>query len=59
MKKSKGSRFHPARISGQQKFLRAKQANEDLERSKRINTFEPLNTKKGNWSLTPPTKENK
>jgi hypothetical protein len=29
-KKVKGSKFHPARISGHQKFLRMKKANEIL-----------------------------
>lgn len=47
----KGSRFHPARISGHQKFLRAKAANEMIElTAKKKKKVNPLDLSKGDWS---------
>ncbi len=48
-KTQKGSRFHPARISGHQKFLRAKEANETPKKKKAV--IKPLDLSKSNWSL--------
>lgn len=45
---TKGSRFHPARISGHQKFLRAKEVNESPKRKK--NKLKPLDLSKSGWS---------
>jgi hypothetical protein len=53
MKKQKGGRFHPSRISGHQKFLRAKQANEEIEKTAKIKEKKgkDFDMKNGDWSL--------
>ena len=48
-KNVKGSRFHPARISGVQKFLRAKEENEKPKKSNK--PIKPLDLSKPNWSI--------
>jgi hypothetical protein len=47
----KGSRFHPARISGKQKFLRAKEEN-DKPKKKRTE-LKPLDLSRQNWRSNP------
>ena len=47
--KVKGSKFHPARISGRQKFLRQKQWEEDNKKETR--EMKSLDLKKQDWSL--------
>lgn len=47
--KNRGGNFHPSRVSGHQKFLRAKEANE-APKKKRAK-IKPLNLSKSDWSL--------
>lgn len=50
---NRGSKFHPSRISGHQKFLRSKKANEEIEtREKLKKKMIPIDIKKQDWSLT-------
>lgn len=50
MKTQKGSRWHPARISGRQKFLRKLDNDKQFgEKSKK--SLEPIDISKENWSV--------
>ncbi len=51
-KGNRGGSFHASRVSGHQKFLRAKKANEEIEKSKKKFKLKPLDLKKNDWSLT-------
>ena len=44
-------RFHPSRISGYQKFLRAKEANERAEKEKKTRPMIPVNLGEQDWSV--------
>jgi hypothetical protein len=46
----KGSTYHPARVSGHQKFLRAKAVNEELGKPKKVEAIEPLDISASGWS---------
>lgn len=48
-KKGHGSNWHPARISGIQKQLRERAANEELQKKKK-KEFKPLDLSKTDWS---------
>lgn len=55
MKSQKGSRWHPPRIPGHEKFQRAKDVNEMAEKEKKLKEKKKtknIDTKKQNWSLT-------
>jgi len=48
MSNSKGGKFHPSNISGEQKFLRKLDA--DRQKSEKRFQLKPLDTTKQNWS---------
>lgn len=52
-KGTKGSKFHPARISGIQKQLRQREAAL-LMQPKKKPKFVPLDTTKGDWTMQKP-----
>lgn len=49
MANTKGSRFHPARISGRQKFLRKLEADRMNEKVK-TPSLKPIDLSKQDWS---------
>ena len=49
--KVKGSKFHPARISGKQKFLRNLEAKKIEEDKKNKHEFNKININNSDWSL--------
>lgn len=49
--KAKGSKYHPARISGKQKFLRNLEYQKQFAPKKKKKTKD-IDIKKTNWSLT-------
>ena len=49
MHNGKGSNYHPARVSGHQKFLRAKAANEEFAKPEKA-SIEPLDLSCSGWS---------
>lgn len=48
---TKGSKYHPARISGKQKFLRKLEYDKQFGGKKKKKTKD-INIKKKDWSLT-------
>jgi len=52
---NKGNKFHPSRISGKQKFLRALDANKMNEKPKKP-SIEPLDLSKNDWMKSRPLK---
>lgn len=51
-KHTKGSRYHPARVSGHAKFLRAKDYDEQQARKRKKRPIEPVDMSKSDWSLS-------
>ncbi len=49
--KNRGGNFHPSRVSGHAKFLRAKDFNEEQARKRKKRPIKPLDLSKGDWSL--------
>ena len=50
-KPSRGGKYHPSRVSGYQKFLRAKQANKEIEKKNIKKSLKIIDIKKQDWSI--------